>query len=428
MGTGHWAESSLKEIISRLESGSRPKGGVNGISEGIPSIGAEHVDSDGGFNFSNLRYVSDIFAKKMTRGIIKQNDILIVKDGATTGKISLVTEHFPYPLCCINEHVFICRIIKEMYGQYVFYYLRSYHGQEQIMSTFHGGAQGGINSQFAEAVTIPIPPLPEQKRIAAKLDAILPKIKAAKTRLGKAPAMLKKFRQSVLAAACSGRLTADWREGKELPEWEGKLFSDVADIKSNLVDSFRYPQYPHIAPDNIEKETGILLEYRTIEDDKIMSGNHLFFAGQILYSKIRPYLSKVVIVDFDGLCSADMYPIEAKCNTKYLWHYMLSEDFLKQSTTAGTRTVLPKINQKELNKIIVPLPPLPEQQEIVRRVEKLFALADSIKEKYQNAAQYIEKLEQALLAKAFRGELAEADANDESAEALLERIRAGKGK
>jgi type I restriction enzyme S subunit len=86
------------------------------------------------------------------------------------------------------------------------------------------------------------------------------------------------------------------------------------------------------------------------------------------------------------------------------------------------------INAQILSAFTIPLPPLPEQQEIVRRVEKLFARADSIKEKYQNAAQYIEKLEQALLAKAFRGELAEADANDESAEALLERIRAGKGK
>jgi type I restriction enzyme S subunit len=117
------------------------------------------------------------------------------------------------------------------------------------MSTFHGGAQGGINSQFAEAVTIPIPPLPEQKRIAAKLDAILSKIKVAKTRLGKVPAMLKKFRQSVLAAACSGRLTADWREGKELRnDFTGDISDTVYDVPENwiwtklenLVDRFQY--------------------------------------------------------------------------------------------------------------------------------------------------------------------------------------------
>jgi type I restriction enzyme S subunit len=91
-----------------------------------------------------------------------------------------------------------------------------------------------------------------------------------------------------------------------------------------------------------------------------------------------------------------------------------------------TGTGIKHLTGESLRKIPVPLPPLPEQQEIVRRVEQLFALADSLEAKYQNALRWVEKLEQAVLAKAFRGELAEADAKDESAEVLLERIRAGK--
>ena len=81
----NWVEIQLREILEVLENGSRPKGGVQGILEGIPSLGGEHLNSDGGFKFGNLRFVPELFANKMTRGLINENDILIVKDGATTG-------------------------------------------------------------------------------------------------------------------------------------------------------------------------------------------------------------------------------------------------------------------------------------------------------------------------------------------------------
>jgi type I restriction enzyme S subunit len=215
MGREHWIEIPFSDTITALESGSRPKGGVKGITEGIPSIGAEHLNSEGTFNFTNLRYVPFEFADRMNRGKIDFNDILVVKDGATTGKVSIVNNDFPYKVACVNEHVFICRLIKNINVNYCFFFLRSHVGQEQIMSSFHGGAQGGINSEFVHAISIPLPPLKEQKRIVEKLDALLPRVKSAKARLKKIPVILKKFRQSVLAAACSGKLTEDWREKQD---------------------------------------------------------------------------------------------------------------------------------------------------------------------------------------------------------------------
>ena len=105
-----------------------------------------------------------------------------------------------------------------------------------------------------------------------------------------------------------------------------------------------------------------------------------FYAGQILYSKIRPYLSKVVVVDFDGLCSADMYPIDAKEDTRYLWYYMLSDEFLDQTSNAGSRSVLPKINQKELAKITVRMTSVEEQQVIVEILDSFFEKERQAKE------------------------------------------------
>ncbi len=199
-------------------------------------------------------------------------------------------------------------------------------------------------------------------------------------------------------------------------------FSEVAEVKSNLVDPADYQDFPHIAPDNIEKKTGALLEYHTIAEDGVKSRKHLFCAGQILYSKIRPNLSKVVIVDFDGLCSADMYPINAKENTRYLWYYMLSDEFLGQASNAGSRSVLPKINQKELSKIIVQMTSLKEQQAIVKILDELFVKEQQAKEAAEAVLDQIDTMKKAILARAFRGELGTNDPAEESSITLLQSV------
>ena len=187
---------------------------------------------------------------------------------------------------------------------------------------------------------------------------------------------------------------------------------------SNLVDPSDYQGYPHIAPDNIEKKSGQLLEYRTIAEDKVKSGKHRFYAGQILYSKIRPYLSKVVVIDFDGLCSADMYPIEAQkgMNTYFLWYYMLSDEFLEQATTAGSRSVLPKINQKELSQIRIRVTCIEEQLKIVKTLNSLFAQEQRARDLAESVLAQIDVMKKSILARAFRGELGTNDPSEPACE------------
>ncbi|MCG7971866.1 MAG: restriction endonuclease subunit S [Candidatus Thiodiazotropha taylori] len=299
-----------------------------------------------------------------------------------------------------------------------------------------------------------VAPLAEQKQIAAKLDELLAQVDTLKTRLDAIPAILKRFRQSVLAAAVSGRLTEEWRVknnlGKynllkselqefrdrplsQLPKnWQWLSFSDVAEIASNLRDPKKTPDAPHIAPNHIESETGVLLEFATVAEDNVKSAKHQFYAGQILYSKIRPYLAKVVTIDFDGLCSADMYPVNSIINTKYLFYWMLTYRFTEWASNAESRVVLPKINQKDLGLIPTPVPSNEEQVEIVRRIEHLFTFADKIEQRVKNAQTRVNNFTQSILAKAFRGELT-ADwreqnpdliSGENSAEALLNRIKA----
>lgn len=153
-----WVEVQLIELLKNFENGSRPSGGVQGIIEGIPSLGGEHINNSMGINYKNMKYVPFEFAEKLSKGEIKQNDILIVKDGATTGKTAFISKNFKYKKAFVNEHVFICRLFENINSKIVFYFLFSQIGQFRILENFTGTAQGGINKKFASNTLIPLPP------------------------------------------------------------------------------------------------------------------------------------------------------------------------------------------------------------------------------------------------------------------------------
>lgn len=157
---------------------------------------------------------------------------------------------------------------------------------------------------------------------------------------------------------------------RELPHnWSWRRFDEVARVASDLVDPSTFGSWPHVAPNHIESQTGRLLPYSTVADDGVTSPKHRFRPGQVLYSKIRPYLAKVVVADFEGLCSADMYPIDTKLNARFLKWWMLTEEFTALAAGHQARTILPKINARALNTLPIPVPPEEEQLRIVEILE-----------------------------------------------------------
>ena len=159
----------LSRIVGKLESGSREKGGS--IESGIISIGGTHLSNTGGFKWDKKEYVSEDFYLKMRTGKIQPQDILIVKDGATTGKTSFVDESFPYKNAAINEHVFRLQINQSKANpKYVFYFLHSPIGQKEILNDFRGATVGGISRGFIDKIEIPFPDLETQNKIVAILD------------------------------------------------------------------------------------------------------------------------------------------------------------------------------------------------------------------------------------------------------------------
>lgn len=362
-----------------------------------------------------LRGDTDAEIKDSGRFITANTKVILV-DGENSGEVFEVLEdgYMGSTFKALN----ISEIVNE---KYLLYYVDS--KRELLKKNKTGSAIPHLNKRLFLGLGFPLPPLPEQQRIVEQIESLFSKLDEAKEKAQEVIDGYEARNAAVYNDAFSGRLTAQWRKDNyKENKWETKRFDEVADIKSNLVEPSNYLEFPHIAPDNIEKRTGILLDYHTIAEDGVKSGKHRFYAGQILYSKIRPYLSKVVMVDFDGLCSADMYPIEAKENTKYLLYYMLSDMFLEQASSAGSRSVLPKINQKELSAIKVRITSDEEQKEVVRILDYLLPMMQQVRDKAVQVVDNIDTIKKSILAKAFRGELGTNISEDESAIELLKII------
>lgn len=282
-----------------------------------------------------------------------------------------------------------------------------------------------------------LPPASEQKRIADKLDTVLTRVDAVNTRLARVAPILKRFRQSVLAAATSGRLTEDWRDGNpNICSW----------IDCQIGDLLREKPRNGYSPKAVDHETpvrSLTLSATTtgrfrpecfkFVPDNIPPDSHLWISkGDVLIQRANSLeyvgVSAVVDVDLGGYIYPDLM-MKCRANERTspaFLHLLLSSadtrKFFRVHAT-GTAGNMPKINQQTVIAAPCRLPTSQEQGEIVRRVETLFTFANRLEDRLLTAQTATERLTPALLAKAFRGELVPQDPNDEPASELLRRLQ-----
>lgn len=241
-----------------------------------------------------------------------------------------------------------------------------------------------ISMESLNNINIPIPPREEQDQIVKYLDWQTSKINTLIKAKKKQIELLKEQKQAIINQAVTKGLddTVPMKDSGiewlgDMPDgWYIRPFHKVATVKSNLVHPNDFQDFIQVSPANIEKDTGKLLNCGTVKEAGIISDNHYFYEGQILYSKIRPLLNKVTIAPCNGLCSADMYPIETILETKYLVFYMLSKIYLSQISMSGNRVKMPKINKEELSTVLILFPDTKQQQVIVTYLEEKTALID----------------------------------------------------
>ncbi len=196
-----WYKVKLGELVE-LETGKRAKGGA--LKEGtVASIGGEHILESGEIMWDNIKFIpEELYDQSLSQGKIKLNDILVVKDGATTGKVALV-RNLPYVKAAVNEHVFIVRSndTQKLDTRFLFYILNSSICQNQIKRRFHG-VVGGINRSDFRTIQIALPPIAEQKAIVKILSMIDIQIFTTETIAAKT----KKLRKGLLQQLLTGKI------------------------------------------------------------------------------------------------------------------------------------------------------------------------------------------------------------------------------
>lgn len=258
-----------------------------------------------------------------------------------------------------------------------------------------------------ENMFLPLPTKEEQYAIANQLDQICSKIDTVLEKTRASIEEYKKLKQAVITQAVTKGVRGDRPMKNSGIEWIGDIpaewsvvpFSKFARVSANLVNPSDYQDYLQVSPENIEKDSGKLLPCKTVSEVGVESWNHFFHKGQILYSKIRPKLNKVCIAPFDGLCSADMYPIDTDNVSKFVMYTILSNGFNQQvSMITENRVKMPKINQKELSKLIVVMPKdYSEQQEVVDYLEDRCVKIDTLITQKQQYLTEIENYKKSLI-------------------------------
>ena len=392
-----------------------------------------------GLDISNITYVDSATHQGIyARCPVEYGDVLYIKDGVTTGIAALNTLEEPFSMLSSVALLKPERNVLE--PRYLKHWLNSPVAYNSMTGEMTGTAIKRLVLKQIRATSIPLAPLPEQKRIADKLDSVLARVDACRDRLDRLPALLKRFRQSILAAATSGRLTEDRREAN-LPKrtWNAtkleNLCTTVFDgpFGSNLKsDDYTSSGVRVVRLENIghlyfeaSKETYIsdekyqgLVKHSLQPDDILFSS---FVDEEVRVCRYPAKLPTAAINKADCFC---LRPDTSKCSPTYLSYRLASRATyveLKELVHGATR---PRINLKQLRQYLVEVPELEEQTEIVRRVEILFAFADRLEARLATARRQVGQLTPALLAKAFRGELVAQDPADEPAAELLKRLAA----
>jgi type I restriction enzyme S subunit len=294
----------------------------------------------------------------------------------------------------VNNHAHVLRFENFTTQKIVEIYLNSIRLDDYIS----GMAQPKLNQAMLNKIPIPLPPLSEQQRIVSFLDEAFTAIDKA---LANAQQNLKNTKE----------LFESYLQGVfDNGDWETKTLDEVCEISSKLIDP-RKPEFQniiHVGAGNIESKTGLLSDLKTAKEENLISGKFLFDESMVLYSKIRPYLMKVVNCNFQGLCSADIYPLkpfEKEITKDYLYHLLLTKEFTEYAILGSQRAGMPKVNREHLFAYKLKLPSLEEQQTIVRQLDTLREETQKLERIYQQKIADLEELKKSILQKAFAGEL-----------------------
>jgi type I restriction enzyme, S subunit len=445
-----WAATILGEIVAEVQSGFAC-GTNNRGGDGVAHLRPMNVSTEGKIHLSDVKYIPAETVDN-DRKWLRRGDVLFNNTNSTelVGKTAFYDDDEPR---AFSNHMTRVRVREDaLDARYCAAFLHHCwrEGYFQGICNQHV-SQSSVSRARLLDTPLDLPPLAEQRRIVSMVENLLERVNKARQRLDRVPKILKQFRQSVLAAACSGRLTADWREdggdSDELPStWEtveaGSLYIDarygtskkcsvkpvgipvlrVPNIARGVMDltSLKYTELPAHEREKLEVRSGDVIVCRT--------NGSLDLVGKaaVIPELPEPYAfaSYLIRLRLDAASVVPSY-----------FHTFLSGGLGRGQIEKRARSTAGQfnLNLEILRELELPLPPLYEQEEIVRRVAMMLAKVNAVTSFVASGATYLEVVGQSVLAKAFAGELVESEADlarregrdYESAAVLLQRLVAG---
>lgn len=412
----------------------------------------------------NFRYVTKESYEFLKKSSLVKGDLFIANVGYP-GKLFLVPD-LGQPMT-LGPNGLRVRANSISSNVFLKYYYLSPQGKEEINKIVSGTAQQKFNKTGFRQSIIPLPPQLEQNRIITKLDTLFVQLETIKTSMTNIPLLLKNFRQQVLTQAVTGKLTEQWRKGKELENGEDfikrviklrkeKESKKLPGLEFKSIDhpfdvddswSFGFLQnfgeftrgkskhrprndnrlfggdFPFIQTGEVSRSNGLITNYKNTYSEFGLAQSRLFPKGTLCIT-IAANIAETGILDFDA-CFPDSVvgylPFENYYSSKFAMFYF--NTIQKDLEHYAPATAQKNINLGILFEVPFPVPPFEEQQEIVNRVESLFAKADAIGHQFKVLKEKIDTLPQAILHKAFKGELTEQLDSDGDARDLLKEIK-----
>lgn len=403
-------------------------------AQGVPVFTIGCLGADG-IHQSKLLYVSPSKAMTLATYRLREGDFLFSRM-ASVGRAGFVPADLEGAL--FNYHLMRLRLNDGVIlPRFFHYFVRGAETVRRYLEEVSRGAtRDGINTKLLLQMPVEVPPLAEQRRLVTKIDSLSSKSKRAREQLDHIPRLVEKYKQAVLGVASRGDLTSAWRLRAGITSsWVttriGELLADIrygtakkCGYDNGAVPVLRIPnvQRGEIVLDDLKRadfDAGEVAKLRLIKGDLLVirsngsidlvgrsavvreNAEGMLFAGYLIRLRIKPDIADP---DFIHLCLQE--PEQREIITQ----------------TAKSTSGVNNINSDEIKSLRVVLPPLPEQREIVRRVQHAFSWIDRLVTQASSARKLVDRLDQMILAKAFRGELVSQDPNDEPASVLLERL------
>ena len=362
-----WSQYTIESLVSLIESGKRPKGGVGNIASGAFSLGGEHIHASlGTVDISTPKYVPVDFFNSTKKGILKKGDILICKDGALTGKIALLGTELDKQPAMINEHVFLLRCKDTKRQIYLFNFLFCQQGQQILRNNITGAAQGGLNSTNLKSIKVPLPDNETLNNIVANCIQVDLAVKNALQTINKAQDDLGQLVKSAYASTQSlseiAQLSTHIQYGLNEKMNEAgtgyKIFRMNEIIQGRMVDSGSM-KYADISAEEFAKyqlNKGDLLFNRTNSIEHVGKTGLFSLDGDYCFAS---YLVRII-------------PDTTKILPEFLVKMMNSEAFQTEAKGKASRSInQSNINATIMKNIKVPVPSMSEQKTFVKKVQQL---------------------------------------------------------